>query len=240
MSDPNISVLRYMDDSGSARSQLAIVGWIEVSPAGWSAALSHWLDLRAALWEEYRVPSRRRLHATEFVNGRGKISRQPPERYVDSSGRTLWKDLGREIAQRSLAAISDMPGIATGAAFRRHGGDGKHHATVEYQLYEDVVAQWNDQLARQDTYGLVAMDGADIHYTDAHRAIPLAGRRLIEDPFMQDARRSQWMQIADLVAYTANLHFDRHRGNQFGQRWWNDYLATRCKGRWPGAPPRHS
>ncbi|WP_371440361.1 hypothetical protein [Brachybacterium sp. SW0106-09] len=47
------------------------------------------------------------------------------------------------------------------------------------------------------------MDGdeTDTSYISAHREPPLARRSLLEDPAFQNSARSQWAQVADLVAY---------------------------------------
>jgi hypothetical protein len=42
---------------------------------------------------------------------------------------------------------------------------------------------------------------------------------VVEDPVPHDSRVSQWTQIADLVAYCANLTLDRYAGNEFGWHW---------------------
>jgi len=44
---------------------------------------------------------------------------------------------------------------------------------------------------------------------------------------MHDSGRSQWVQMADLVAYTASMHLNRHHGNRFGWTWYEDCLAAK-------------
>ncbi|MFJ6862240.1 DUF3800 domain-containing protein [Streptomyces werraensis] len=43
-------------------------------------------------------------------------------------------------------------------------------------------------------------------YRDTHRSLPLASRRVLKDPIMQDSRYSQFIQAADLVGYAAFHH----------------------------------
>jgi hypothetical protein len=216
----------YMDDSGSSASKLAILGWVEVAPRRWPEVLRHWLDMRKTLVRDYGVEVHERLHATEFVNGRARITKNPPAQFIDD-GDVLWKDLGREVAIRCLEALRDCDGATFGAVYRRHTGDGKVQAAVEYSLYADFIASLDGELRRADTYAHGSMDGNDPHYRDAHRALPLATRRIIEDPVMQSGSYSQWVQIADLVAYCANLTLDRYPGNAFGWDWYERYFAGR-------------
>ncbi|CAM3744197.1 DUF3800 domain-containing protein [Micrococcus flavus] len=49
---------------------------------------------------------------------------------------------------------------------------------------------------------------------------------LIEDPVFHDSRRSQLVQMADLVAYTAFCHLNRHAGNVYAWNWYADHLAA--------------
>ncbi|MGP9613777.1 DUF3800 domain-containing protein [Brachybacterium sp. AOP42-B2-9] len=53
--------------------------------------------------------------------------------------------------------------------------------------------------------GLLVMDGdgTDTSYIAAHHELPIATRSLLEDPGSQHSSRSQWVQIADLIAYAA-------------------------------------
>jgi hypothetical protein len=55
--------------------------------------------------------------------------------------------------------------------------------------------------------------------------VKLDERHVVEDPVLHDSRVSQWTQIADLVAYCANLTLDRYAGNEFGWHWYERYLA---------------
>jgi hypothetical protein len=221
-----LSRMLYMDDSGSARSQLAILGWVEVAPRDWPRVLRVWLDVRKSLVRDFGVEVHERLHATEFMNGRKRITKAPPVRYM-KNGEVLWKDLGRDVAQRCLETLRDCDGLTTGAVYRRHHGDGKVQAKVEYALYRDFIVDLDAEVRGADTYAHVSMDGADPHYRDAHRALPLDSRRIIEDPVMQSGGDSQWVQMADLVAYCANLTLDRHSANEFGWDWYSTYLAPR-------------
>jgi hypothetical protein len=220
--------LIYIDDSGSVdHGGLVIYGWVEVAPQGWRTALRTWLTLRKSLFVDYGIPVSQELHATEFINGRGRISVAPPARFIDAvSGNTLWKDLGREVAHRCLATLRDCPDIGVGSVYRWTGVTGSAYGRQRYDLYGRLIEEMNQQMARADCYGFVTMDGDDAHYRDAHRALKLDTRHLIEDPAFHDSKHSQWTQMADLVAYSANLHLNRYSGNEFGWNWYENYLRA--------------
>ncbi|MCL2454805.1 MAG: DUF3800 domain-containing protein [Micrococcales bacterium] len=221
-----LSRMIYIDDSGSERSGLVVYGWVEVQPAFWARALRHWLEHRKALYRDFGVLITKELHATKFINGREQISGDPPDRYTDGDV-VRWKDLGRDVALRSLEALRDCPHIHVGAVYTREPAGGKVYAQAKHQAYTDLVARIDTELCEADTYGFITMDGDDPHYRAAHRTLKLDTRHLIEDPAAHDSRTSQWTQIADLVAYTAHMHLNRHHGNQFGWDWYTDHLGPR-------------
>ncbi|PPF78262.1 hypothetical protein C5B96_14800 [Subtercola sp. Z020] len=69
-------------------------------------------------------------------------------------------------------------------------------------------------------------NGTDRSYLAAHRALDLSGRHVVEDPVFHDSRGSQFVQMADLVAYSAFMHLNRHDGNRFAWSWFDDHFAT--------------
>lgn len=221
-----LSALTYIDDSGSVDAEIAIYGWIQVSPAAWRVVLRRWLDLRKELFLELGVHISTELHATKFINGREEISANAPGRLQDAAtGEVLRKDLGREMGQRCLEMIRDDTEIRAGAVFRRTSAKGSAFNNERHDLYGKFVDWFDADLRSKDCYGLLTMDGQDQRYRDAHRALPIGTRHVIEDPALQDSRHSQWMQMADLVAYTAFMSLHRHAGNQFGWSWYNNYLG---------------
>lgn len=221
--------LIYVDDSGSVdHGGLIIYGWVEVSPASWRTVLRTWLELRKRLFTEYGIPVSQELHSTEFINGRGQVSVAPPARLtvgVPTPGTVLWKDLGREVAQLCLETLRDCPDLRVGAVYRWSGVKGSAYARERYDVYSELVQAFDDELRSADSFGFVTIDGNDTHYRTAHRSLKLDTRHVIEDPAYHDSKHSQWTQMADLVAYTANLHLNRHEGNAFGWTWYETYLV---------------
>jgi hypothetical protein len=77
-------------------------------------------------------------------------------------------------------------------------------------------------------HGMILMDGDGSRaqgYYDAHRNLKLSNRSVIEDPLFVPAHRSQWVQMADLVAWSAYQSLLRHTGKQFAWEWYDTYLG---------------
>lgn len=191
-----LSRMLYVDDSGSVESGLIVYGWIECSPEGWRHALRAILELRKALYRDHGVPASQELHATKFVNGRSRIT--------------------------SRADIS------VGAVYRRTAATGSDYHRERAAVYLRLVQELDAQHRSDGTLALISMDGdgSDPSYHDAHRSLSLDTRHIIEDPVFHDSRRSQLVQMADLVAYTAFCHLNRHAGNVYAWNWYADHLAA--------------
>jgi len=76
-------------------------------------------------------------------------------------------------------------------------------------------------------------DGSDTTYRAAHRNLKLSARRVIEDAVLTDSKHSQLVQMADLVAWSANAHIEPHRGNEFAWDWYTKFLSERDPQRAP-------
>lgn len=101
-----------------------------------------------------------------------------------------------------------------------------------------VVYGWVEferELLESDSLGLVVMDGdgSDSTYRLTHRSLKLSDRRIIEDAVHLDSRTSQLVQMADLVAWSAYAHVDRHPGNEFAWTWYSTHVAERDLDREP-------
>lgn len=229
---PSLDRMIYIDDSGHPQSGLVVYGWIEFSPDHWAGVLRSWLDVRKKLWREFSIPVVQELHATEYINGRGRVSKRLPDRHVHD-GVEHWKDFGREVAIECLEALRCTEGLSVGAVWRRDAPTRVGH--TKQDVYAALVARFEAELAEAGSLGLVFMDGdgSDTSYRSTHRGLRLQDRRVIEDAVHLDSRDSQLVQMADLVAWSANAHVDPHPGNRFAWDWYSTHLAERDPRRAP-------
>jgi hypothetical protein len=70
-------------------------------------------------------------------------------------------------------------------------------------------------------------DGSAHGYYAAHRGLKLADRHIIEDPLFQVSHRSQWVQMADLAAWSAYHGLLRTPRRRFAWEWYGTYLGAR-------------
>jgi hypothetical protein len=70
-------------------------------------------------------------------------------------------------------------------------------------------------------------DGSEQRCYNAHRRLELSDRRIIEDPLFQASHRSQWVQMADLAAWTAYQGIVRAENRRFAWNWYTTYLVER-------------
>lgn len=229
---PTLDRLIYVDDSGHPASGLVIYGWIEFSPDRWAGVLKTWLDTRKMLWREYSIPVVTELHTTEYVNGRARISKRLPDRHIHE-GVEYWKDFGREVATNCLDTIRSTEGLTVGSVWRR--GPAKQLARTKKEAYAALIARLEAELEESGSLAIVFMDGdgSDTAYRSTHRSLKLADRRVIEDAVHINSNSSQLVQMADLVAWSANSYVDHHKGNEFAWDWYSTYLAERDPARAP-------
>lgn len=210
--------LFYIDDSGAVETGYISYSWIEVTPDGWREGLQAWLELRKALYAEYQIPPSVELHATKLVSGRGEPSTNP--------GVNTSKAQRREIMELALGAIGSAPGLAVGTAFRRTETTRRAYAAERAALYENLINHLDTRLTATSEFGMVFMDGNgnDPSYQRAHRGLKLPHRRIIEDPLFQGSHLSQWVQMADLVAWSTYQSLLRHPAKKFTWAWYDTHL----------------
>lgn len=211
--------LFYMDDSGSPNDGHIVYAWIEVTPGCWAPGLRHWLDLRHRLYASYQVPADAELHATQLIGGRGT-----PATGGDFNSS---KARRRQLVEEALTAIGENAHIKIGLVHRHTQARGRDYAQEREEVYGALVDHLDRRLQAVDEYGAIVMDGdgSDPSYLSRHRTLPLASRRLIEDPFFQNSHVSQWVQMADLVAWTGYQSINHHDGKTFAWDWYSDYLS---------------
>ena len=219
-----ISRMLYIDDSGAEKDGLIVYGWIECRPERWRHALRTILEMRKELYRNYLVPPAHELHATKFVNGRTRISTR-----ADADDKTEWKTIGREVARVCLDMLAGCEDIRIGAVYRHTSATGAKYHQEKGRVYQGLLERLDAEHRADGSYVLVGMDGdgSDPIYRAAHRSLPLDTRHVIEDPSFHDSKQSQLMQMADLVAYVAFCHLNRHQGNQFAWNWYQHYLGPR-------------
>lgn len=218
--------LFYIDDSGAQSARLVVYGWVELLVPDWRPALRSWLDWRKQLNTRTGLSASYELHATRFANGRGRPTKTDWDHHKANRS-TVMVD--------ALNAIAAMPGVRAGAVC--HDTTGSRYADAKAALYADLITMIDGRLAEAGEHGLVIMDGdgTDPSYRHAHRGLELATRDLVEAPFFQGSHLSQWVQVADLVAYAAYQCVLRAPGKELMWDWYPDLLGASCT---TGGKPR--
>lgn len=210
--------LFYVDDSGSVATGYVVYSWIECDVEEWRVGLKCWLELRRALYVRHRIPPAYELHASQFVNGRGRPSTDPE---WNLSKQARWS-----VTEELLATIGGCPQLRVGTVYRKTAARGHDYHLERDALYVALIRHLDDRLTGDDELGLVFMDGdgtANGYYA-AHRGLRLSRRRVIEDPLFQASHRSQWVQMADLVAYAGYHALLRHPAKSFMVDWYDRFL----------------
>jgi hypothetical protein len=188
--------LFYVDDSGSETHGIATFSWIRIDPAHWAVANQRWLKFRVAIYRRHGIPADMRLHATELAGARGVWTRA-----LTSGDRRQ----GLTIIEEGLTAIAGLPGTTLGSVYRRTSAKGRGFERDQQDLYQQMIMRLDTDLGQVAAYGAIVMDGdgTNAEYQRGHRKLDHSRRSLIEDPFFRHASASQWVQIADLAAWTA-------------------------------------
>src|SRR5262249_21774891 len=154
---------------------------------------------RQELFERHRIPASVEIHAVKFLTGRGHPS---SEEKVNQS-----KTLRREIFVNALKTIGDLPGVSVGAVYRRSPHRQSRFNEVMRDTFCKLVLGIDRRLFLANLQGIMIIDGENDgscrEYHRLVRSLNLSERYLIEGPFFKSSDESQWIQIADIVAYAA-------------------------------------
>jgi hypothetical protein len=211
--------LFYIDDSGYGPTGWAVYGWVEVEITEWRHGLRPWLDFRMRLDATTKIPVTYEFHATDFLNKGSRPSR-------DASWNGEYKNRWT-VTTDALDVIAGTPCLSVGAVYRKTDDRGRQFHRHTIDLYRKLVEKIDSDLSAKGDVGIVVMDGdgtAD-SYVTAHRGLKLATRSIIEDPMFQHSHRSQWVQIADLIAYVAYQSLLRAPQKPFAWNWYKDHLT---------------
>jgi hypothetical protein len=209
--------LFYVDDSGAESSRTVVFGWVELLVTDWRPALRMWLDWRQALNSSVGLPASYELHGTKFANGRGRPTGTDWDHHKAHRSTTMVD---------ALSTIARLPGVQAGAIYRKVPARTKYY-DGKATAYADLVAMLDQRLTNAGELGMVVMDGdgTDPLYRTTHRGLKLATRSIIEDPIFQGSHLSQWVQMADLVAYSAYMAVLQAPGKAALWGWYPDLLG---------------
>ena len=146
--------------------------------------------------------------------------------YVDDSGAERsglatysWIELTLEQWSPALCQVLDWRDALSEA----HGiPKGRELHAVEFANGRGNPSVHGDEWNRRKSLRRQVMDGdgTDASYLSAHRGLAVRRRSLIEDPFFQHSARSQWVQIADLVAYAGYQSVAQLPQKKFTWHWY--------------------
>ena len=210
----------YVDDSGDPTKGIVVYSWIEVDTAQAPEATAVWRRFRQQLFESYGIPTDFELHSTDFLAGRGHPS---TEEKVNHS-----KLVRREILIDALKIIGDLPGVRVGAVYRTSPRRRSGFAEAIRDVFCRLVLGVDRRLFLAQVQGAMVIDGTgdgscDI-YVRLFRSLSLSGQHLMTDPLFQPSSGSQWIQIADIVAFSAFQAVVKRPDREYCWTWFEDYI----------------
>ncbi len=157
--------LFYLDDSGN--EAVTIFSAVAVPVEAWTAALDVWLGWRRHLRAVHGIDVRSRLHAADWLAGRGRPS-DDPGAVINRSKPVRWREF-----VSALDAVAAMPGVEVMTSFA--SGD-RHKPPYR------ALMHWIDlRLREADDHGLIVLDGESGELRTMHRELDIATRRIVED-----------------------------------------------------------
>lgn len=205
----------YVDDSGAEATGYATYSWVSVTLDDWRDALTEVLAWRQHLTTAYGIPKHYELHATQFANGRGN-----PSLNESWNRRKAYRSA---VLDEAFAWFASWEWLSVGSVYSQTSLRRDAFGRERSRVYNRLVHHLDAQLSTAGEWGTLVMDGdgTDTSYISAHRELPIATRSLLEDPAFQHSSRSQWVQIADLVAYAAYQSLAQIEAKRFAWSWYS-------------------
>lgn len=209
--------LIYIDDSGDEEEDL--LAGIAIPVDRWSASLRVWLNWRRFLYRSYGIPADFELHAEQFLKPRKNPVPVDHGRSDKVAASLVNQSVGvrKELYRRSLETLRWIGGVRI-VAVRRPDND----RLATYRRMLEVVTEF---LAADDERAICMVDGFDTRLRSQHRLLELATRVVLEDPWHEHSHHSQFLQIADLVAYAGYQHVARNESRRFMWDWYPQLLG---------------
>lgn len=204
----------YVDDSGAESTGIATFSWVSLLLDEWRDALDEVLTWRRHLTTAYGIPKHYEMHATKFANGRGNPSLDPSWNRRKSNRSA--------VLDEAFDLFAGWSWMHVGTLYATQGTHRESYRATRLRAYASLVRHLDASLTGDDEWGMLIMDGdgTDTSYISAHRQLSLSQRSLLEDPAFQNSARSQWVQIADLVAYAGYQSIARIPEKHFSWRWY--------------------
>lgn len=213
--------LVYVDDSGDSKYGTTLTALL-IPDHAWNTVLAQWLQGRREIHREFGVPKTRELHANELYKGRGKYCETPEQSAEFSTskraatGRIMlsWLAKAEDLSIVTIATPERSTANTYGIFVEWLDAWAEREKTTVMIFYDGQQGYGHDDGTRSVEEAQAEWDEAlrsATPYRDAHRALDITRRRVVEDVVMQDSKFNQLIQAADLVAYGAyQLHAQNH------------------------------
>jgi len=191
--------LIYVDDSKDQK--LACFSALSISEDNWQGALAHLNEMRRQLRESDGLFTRKELHATEFVAGRGRIA----QNVIPKARRVALFDF-------VLTSVRMLPGAQL---FNAAVPKNDEERAFEYLLnrievnmsksgsramiISDEGKSYDAMLRRMRHFNFIPSKHGHWHEHGSARNIPI--ERIIEDIVYRDSKRSLFIQVVDFCAF---------------------------------------
>jgi len=148
---------------------------------------------------------------------------------VNAGSRKYVRNKRVAVLEQALANVGTCEQIRLGVAHRHTASRNRDFARQKAEVYADLVAYLDGMLEQAGEVGLLVLDGdgSDISFRGGHRRLPLASRRLLEDPLYQRSHSTQLIQMADLVAFAGYQSLLRAPEKRFAWDWYTTFLTSR-------------